>query len=265
MNGRPAADRKADMRLRRWHRRAGIAAFALICWLAASGVLLSRSEDLGFDRMQIDWPWLMSLYGLHAEAPLQGFSAGDHWLASTEDFTLLDGRPLRPSIAKPLGLVAAATQLAVATPNSLVLLSADGARIDELRTPILPIANLRRIGTLAGADGSIVVQDLDSYVSRDGGDHWHAVSTEAVRWSQAVDLDNAQRRQLLPYAQPRVPLEQLLIDLHSGRLFGRTGSWIITVTGICALWLAPSGLFLWLRAHRRKRLARARAALTQPL
>jgi len=265
VRGRPVSGRKTDTRLRSWHQRAGVVAFAFICWLAASGILLSRSEDLGLDRSHIGWPWLMSLYGLHAEAPQQGFSAGEHWLASTEDFTLLDGRPLNPAIAKTLGLVVAGAQLVIATPSSLVLLSAAGERIDELRTPILPVANLRRIGTLDGADGSIVVQDLDAYVSRDGGDHWSIVPIDRVHWSQGAALTDAQRQQLLPYAQPRMRVEQILIDLHSGRLFGRAGSWVITAAGVCALWLAPSGFFMWLRARRRKRLAREREAPTQLL
>ncbi|MDB5987156.1 MAG: PepSY protein [Nevskia sp.] len=265
MKGRHGAGRKTDTRLRSWHQRAGVAAFAFICWLAASGILLSRSTDLGFDQTDIGWPWLMALYGLHAEAPQQGYRAGTHWLASTEACTLLDGRRLAPAIAQPLGFIVAGTQLLVATPHSLVLLSADGARIDELRAPILPVANLRRIGVLDGADGSIVVQDLDAYVSRDGGDHWRAVPIEQVHWSQTAALDDTQRQQLLPYAQPRMRVEQVLIDLHSGRLFGRVGSWIITAVGVVALWLAPSGFFMWLRARRRKRLAREREAPMQLL
>jgi len=110
-----------------------------------------------------------------------------------------------------------------------------------------------------------VIQDLDAYLSRDGGDHWNPVAIDHVRWSQAANLSEAQRQQLQPYAQPRLRAEQVLIDLHSGRLFGRTGSWFVTAAGVCALWLAPSGFFMWLRARRRKRLAREREALTRPL
>ena len=260
-NWRPRSRR--DERLRLWHRRLGIAAFAFITWLAASGTLLSRSETFGLDQVNVDWPWLMRLYGLHAEPPQQGFISGAHWLARTERATLLDGAVLTPPLPAPIGFVGAGTQWVVATAESLVLLRADGARIDELRSPLLPLSHLRRIGQISGDDHSIVVQDLDAYASRDGGDHWQALAGETVQWSQPVALSAAQQQQTLAYARPQVRLEQLLIDLHSGRLFGGVGAWAITVTGLFALLLAPSGFLVWLRQRRRRK--RARGAPMQPL
>lgn len=244
--------------LREWHSRAGLVAFAFLIWLACTGVLLTRSVELGLDTARVDWPWLMRLYGLHAEPPQSGFAASGHWLASTNDYTLIDGRPLATAIGAPLGFAAGGVVeplLYVAGPASLVLLTPDGQRVDELRPPILPVSQIRRFGTLKGDPKVIAVQDLDAYQSADEGNTWAPVQPSEVDWSQAQALPDEQRQKALPYSKPRVIVEQLLIDLHSGRLFGPVGAWAITVIGFVAMVLAVSGIWMWwrIRQNRRRR------------
>lgn len=245
--------------LREWHSRAGLVAFAFLIWLACTGVLLTRSVELGLDTARVDWPWLMQMYGLHAEPPQSGFSAGGHWLSATNDYTLIDGKPLATQIAAPLGFVVAGKNsplLYVAGPASLVLLRADGERVDELTPPILPVSTIRRFGVLKRDPQIIAVQDLDAYQSADEGNSWAPVSPTEVDWSQPQALPDAEREKALPYAKPRVIVEQVLIDLHSGRLFGPVGAWLITLIGLVAMVLAVSGIWMWWRIRQnRKRLA----------
>lgn len=253
---KPKPKRNLTATLREWHKRAGLAAFLFIIWLAASGVLLTRSNELGFDAVRVDWPWLMSLYGLHAEPPQVGFSAGGHWLTSTSEFTIIDTKPLAEGIAGVVGIAAgndpAHPMLFVAAADSLVLLTPEGERVDELRAPILPISSIRRIGIVNGPRGNIAIQDFDAYQSGDGGETWKPVAPADVRWSSPVSLPEDLRAQITPYARPRVIVEQLLIDLHTGRLFGPVGAWIITIIGFAALWLAGSGVWMWWRIKQNR-------------
>lgn len=245
--------------LREWHSRAGLVAFAFLIWLASTGVLLTRSNDLGLDTARLDWPWLMDLYGLHATPPQSGFAAGGHWLASTNDYTLVDGKPLATQVSAPLGMVADGDAqmplLYIASPDSVVLIAPDGQRIDKLMPPILPVSTVRRIGTLKRDPHTVVVQDLDAYQSHDQGNTWSPASPTDVDWSQPETLPQVQRDKALPYAKPRVIVEQVLIDLHSGRLFGPVGAWAITIIGFVAIVLAVSGIWMWWRIRQnRKRL-----------
>ncbi|MEQ1439098.1 PepSY-associated TM helix domain-containing protein [Fontimonas sp. SYSU GA230001] len=243
--------------LREWHKRLGLFAFAFMGWLGFSGILINQSADWGYDTVRIDWAPVMWLYGLHPEAPRSGFAADGHWLAVTADHTLLDAQPLAERIDAPLGLVAGGSAarplLFVATASSVVLLTTDGARYDELRAPILPVANVRRIGRTA--DGAVAVQDLDAFQSRDGGDSWTPVDPQQVRWSAVETLAEAQREQLLPYARPSVSLEHVLVDAHSGRLFGGLGAWIVNFVGLAAIGLSISGIWMWWRIRSNRRPA----------
>lgn len=242
--------------LRTWHQKVGLGAAVFVIWLAISGTLLSRSNELGFDTTRLRWSWLASMYGLHAESPRMGFTVAENWLASTKEATLLNAEELAPRVQTPLGIVAGGDQksplLFIATSDSVVVVKPDGSRVDELRSPVLPISSVRRIGNSAA--GGIAVQDYDAYESLDSGTTWSPVAAATVTWSEPSPLPAEQREKIASFAKPSILLEQFLIDLHTGRLFGAIGSWVITLVGFMALWLAVSGFWTWYRinASRRK-------------
>ena len=254
---RPKARQSLTALLRKWHQRIGLTAAVFLIWLGSSGAILSRSDQFGFDAMRVRWDWLTALYGLSAEAPRMGFEAQGHWMAATRESTLLDARVVEPRIPPPIGFVPLAgvtgRQLVIGTSESLVIVGEDGVRVDELRAPILPVASLRRIGTTA--DGGIAVQDFDAFESRDGGNTWVAVLPQSVKWSQPAPLPGAQRKAIEQFAKPSVLVEQVLIDLHSGRLFGPIGAWIITLVGVLALGLSISGVWSWWRIRQSRQRA----------
>jgi len=264
----PAQVRKnLTMVLREWHKRAGLFAFVFLGWLGLSGIFLNEASDLDLNARRVGWPWLMAIYGLHAEPPPSGLGAGGHWLALAGGASLLDGKPLAQPLDAPLGLVAAPepgsarTMLYAAQADSVVLLRADGSRVDELRMPPLPIAAIRRIGLVSGHPGSIAIQGSDTaYQSEDEGESWKPVPATAVEWSALQPLPQQVRAALLPYSRPSVSVQQLLVDAHSGRLFGRFGTTVIDVVGLAALLLASSGVWMMWRTNsaRKKNQAATR-------
>lgn len=254
---RPKPKRSLTAVLRQWHQRIGLTAAFFVLWLGVSGTLLTRSNELGFDTARLRWDWLTAMYGLRAEAPRMGFEAAGHWMAATKENTLLDAREVSPRLPAPVGFVSLAgptgTQLYIGTPESLVITTMAGERIDELRPPVLPIAAVRRIGVTAA--GAIAVQDFDAYESGDGGNTWTPVLPQSVTWSEPKPLPAEQRSNIEQFARPSILVEQVLIDLHSGRLFGVVGAWIITVIGVLALMLSISGVWSWWRIRQSRRKA----------
>jgi len=251
--------RNLNVILRDWHKRAGLFAFVFMIWLGFSGFLINQSASWGYDTKRVDWDWVMRLYSLHPEPPQAGFRAGDYWLASTSDYTLIDARPLETPIRELRGFVQGGSPakplLFVAAAESLLLLTPKGERIDELTPPILPVSTIRRIGSVKGHPGSVAVQDLDAFQSLDEGNTWTPVASTAVDWSEVQPLPEAERSRLMPYSRPSVSLEHVLVDAHSGRLFGNYGAWVINIVGIAAMLLAISGIWMMYRTSsaRRKR------------
>jgi hypothetical protein len=224
-------------------------------WLGLSGILLNQSPILGLDAKRIDWPWLMSLYGLHAELPKTGFMAGNHWLTASGTALVFDGLPLDASLAAPIGFTIAGQgkdhYAYVANADALVISTMDGKVIDQLDSSTLPVDHLQRIGTTV--DGrEIVVGGSKTFASADGGLTWYAWDASQVTWSHSAPLSAEQARIAGQFGRPSVPIEQILIDLHSGRMFGQIGQYVVDVVGGGAVLLALSGMWMALRIGRRR-------------
>ncbi|MCC2657022.1 MAG: PepSY protein [Panacagrimonas sp.] len=249
--------RNLNLLLRDWHKRAGLFAFLFMGWLGFSGILINQSPSWGYDTDRIYWEPVMWLYSLEPTPPQNGFSADGHWLAVTPEGTMLDARPVMPPLAAPLGLVAGGTPdqplLFLANAEAVAVVTLDGKRYDELRSPILPVQTVRRIGKVIGHPGAIAVQDLDAFRSDDDGTSWTPVDPAQVEWSAQVELPAAQRERLVPFSRPYVTLEHILVDAHSGAIFGRGGVYVINTVGLAAILLAVSGIWMWWRTGRRRR------------
>ena len=251
----PQPKRTLTATLREWHKRAGLAAFLFMGWLGVSGVALNQSASWGLDADRVSWPWLMSMYGLHAQSPATGFQAGDHWIAVLGEHSVLDGRAVSTPVKTPIGLAAIGGSLLVASYDGVLLLKPDGTRLDELQAGfMLPVSTVKRIGIAERNPAMAVIEDKDLYGSLDG-ESWNKLPAKtAVRWSAPVTLSKTQREAFEDNARPSVAVEQLLIDLHSGRLFGKMGPYVIDAVGIAALWLAISGVWMmWRTNQARKR------------
>ncbi len=48
-----------------------------------------------------------------------------------------------------------------------------------------------------------------------------------------------------------IPLDRVILDLHSGRFFGTIGKWIYDITVVGVLALSATGFILFLRTRRR--------------
>lgn len=256
--GPPQPKKTLTATLREWHKRAGLGAFIFMGWLGVSGVALNQSASWGLDAARVDWSWLMSIYGLHAQSPENGFSFAGHWVAVLGEHSILDGKLLSMPVKSPLGLVAsgdgADRKLLVASYDSVLLLKPDGTRIDELSAGLmLPVSSIQRIGVAEKNPAMAVIDGKGFYGSVDG-ESWTKVSPKtAVHWSEPVTLSPTQRKQFEQYARPSVAVEQLLIDLHSGRLFGRIGPYVIDLVGLAALWLSISGVWMMWRTNQARK------------
>jgi hypothetical protein len=261
----PVPKRNLTAVLREWHKRAGLFAFVFMGWLGFSGILLNQSVSWGLDAIRIEWKWLIGgVYGLRAEPSQFGFMTAGHWLANTSEHNVLDGKPLPAMLEAPIGLVAggdaANPLLFIASPGSLLLLTPQGARVDELQASLtLPVRTIRRIGKLAGSGGKVAIEDDKVFASVDGLEWTPVASSIQVNWAKSEPLSADQRNALEPFIHPTMPLEQILIDAHSGRIFGRYGAYVVNAVGLAALLLSISGIWmLWRTSRAQRRRATAR-------
>ena len=231
--------------LHRAHRWMGVAVCLFIVFLVFTGWALNHTAELGLARLSVQVPWISSWYGLRGEVPTMGYTASGRWLIAGEATALLDGKPIDVKLDTLIGMSAAAGLIAVASRNELLLLDTQGRVLERVLATQLPMGPITRIGN---ATNVIVAQGNGSYASEDG-----------VKWTPyAGDVIWSARQALPPDQQvfakklaPGISLERIMQDLHSGRVLGRYGPYLVDAVGLIFLLLAASGLWMFFR-HRRR-------------
>lgn len=230
--------------LLRWHRRLGIVSALFVLLLAVTGLLLNHTHELGLDRMPLESAALRKLYGV---APVSAPEAGVPGLAQAlpgGELTARGGR-LRMGqrdigdCPRLVGIVERAGQVLAVCSNRLWLLTPDGQVIDQADS-------VRGV-----PEGLSAVAEGEGQVLLRAGEDSLAVDLSDLSLKPAVPVPGLAWREAAPVAtDPDLDWEQVLLDLHSGRLFGRAGVILMDAMALLFIALAVSGLVMWRRRHR---------------
>lgn len=227
--------------LLRWHRRVGVVAALFVLMLVGTGLLLNHSHDLGLDQKPLESTFWRKIYGLPPLAAAS-YRLGSHELAIRSGKLYLDESMLA-DCERLLGMVQSAGQVLVVCPKRLVLMTPDGQLIDQadgLRGVPPGLSAVRKQGdkvVLESAHDRYAVNLDDLSVHSLGGAAEPPPSVEAP----PEPMPSA--------ATPEVTRERLLQDIHSGRILGRFGPWLVDAMAVLFAVLAVSGLVLSRRRH----------------
>ncbi len=233
------------MKIRKAHRFAGLFGLALFAGLALTGILLNHSDRLGLAHRHVQQPWLLQLYGIQLSSIHQGFRASDHWLVEADHQWYLDRQALEGGAAL-IGAVAVQGMILAATPDQLRLFLPDGTLVEQFEAPMQP---LQKIGITPA--GQAVVRDTSGdWIADEGLTDWQAYAGNAV-WSHLQPLPAELAEDLNEHHHGLGPTwERVLLDLHSGRLFGAYGWFLSDLAALLILVLVASGLWSFRRKYR---------------
>ncbi len=236
---------------RRMHRSIGVGASIFVVFMVLSGLALNHSHQLGFDQQHLAPSFLLRWYGLGEPAQLQSFAVDEQWLSFAGSQLYLDGARVATT-TKGVGAVANGDWLVAASSEELILLNRDGSLIERLPWDQPGAGLIEAIGRLN--TGSLVVKSA--------GQTWLA-DAELLEWKQLEPAPDAslwatsqaapaaiQKAILQQYQGEGISLERLLLDAHSGRIFGPVGVIVYDLLALLLGALALSGLVLWWRGRR---------------
>lgn len=256
-----AKEAKADLRkrwrrwaatARIWHRRVGLLVAALVAVLAITGLLLNHSDRLGLDRTNIVTDWVVDWYGLTPVEDPVHFRAGEHWVSWIDGAAYANGKRVGEAGGTARGAVAFDSLVAMATSEAVIVFTSDGELVERLGVAFLPGA-IARVGTAASEDRIVIRTPAGQYASDSDLLAWSPFGDEVV-WSQAgTPTDVVLERQLAAYRGQGLPLSRVLLDLHSGRLFGSVGAAVMDAAAILLLVLVATGIVNWSGFRKRRR------------
>lgn len=234
-----------------WHRYFGLTAGLFVLILATTGLLLNHSTDLQLDKRHVRTAWLLDWYGISAPTVRVSFEVNGHWASEAGGHVYWDDRLLE-GLQPPLrGAVSFENGAVIATAEELWWLNPGGEMVAKL-------------GKLDG-----LPSDIDALAHRDGEIALHTAhgdyvgDRELLTWTPSTTLTR------LHWATPAIPstellaalarvqrgegltLERVLLDLHSGRLFGRFGPYVMDGAALLMLLLVVTGVWHWAQRKRR--------------
>jgi hypothetical protein len=242
-----------------WHRYLGLAAAAFVIILTLTGLALNHTEELGLARSHVQSNLLLDWYGVHAPVRMTGFQAGPHHITAVGGHVYWNDVRLE-QVAPPLiGALEFADLIVVGIEGQLLLFTPQGDLIERLDGATGVPAGMQALGI--ATDGKLAIRAAHGdYRTDDSFLEWQETDSGSdVAWIEPETIPPELREAIrIAYRGNDLPLERVLLDLHSGRILGTWGIYLMDAAAILFLILAGSGIWLWgrrrasARAHQRR-------------
>jgi len=229
----------------------GVFAAIFVVFMVLSGLVINHSNWLGLDQRHVSRPFLLGWYGLGEPENINSFVVGDRRLSFAGSQLYLDDQSVT-TISGGVGAVSNGELLIAAGRDELLLLDLQGNLIERLPWGSIGAAPVEALGldenavVLVRSAGQMWLADSQLLSWRRAGDD---ISTAHWSFPEPVpeSLQQAITRQ---YRGDGLSLERVLLDLHSGRIFGPIGILVYDLLALALGFLAISGLILWMRGKR---------------
>ncbi len=226
------------------HRYLGLFSAVILILLSITGIALNHTDDLKLDSHKISSPALLNWYNIGVPETLQSFYSGSHWLTQVDQKLYFNSAFLFKTDSSLIGAVETDEFIVAALHNTLLLITSDGELIEQSEAPL----HIDKIAL--GQQQQIIIQSTEqSLVSEDGLLSWQTLKPkQTINWSVKTQLPAAIKQPILEdFRSSILPLERVLLDLHSGRFFGWLGVIAVDISAVFLIFLSFSGLSIWLR------------------
>ena len=228
------------------HRRIGVIIIVFIPVLAITGILLNHTDRLGLDKSYVQNKWLQNWYEIDPKQPSITFKVDDIWVTRIGSRIYFNGNELPQKSESLFGVVKSKEIIIVALKQKLLLLTGQGELIEILSDSEGVPSGMKSIGldtesrlTIKAVHGHYVV-DVDSL-------EWEEHDDINAQWSTMVEPPEELKQQLLElYRGKGLNLERVILDIHSGRILGDIGVYLVNFVAIMFIFLALTGGWMWL-------------------
>jgi len=237
--------------LREWHRTLGIWAAFFLIFLSITGIALNHTNFLSLAHQSITQSFLLNHYGIHSPNDVRFYA--DKKIIVTDQLVWMNEKLLFESDKKIVSIGQYLQYFVVVTNNELHLYNQHGQLIDQLNS----LSGLpQNISALSNNSELLMVKASNGYYQADKDLlEWTLVATfvEPEWLIQETASDEEIIQANVQYRSQFLNWERIILDAHSGRIFGDFGVLFMDLVAIVLILLSVSGIYIWLRYQRKKR------------
>ncbi len=239
-----------------WHRRFGLLLVIFIMLLAITGIMLNHTDALKLSKTKINNSIVLSVYEINPkEAPIS-YKTEQHIFSQLDEQIYFDDKKLFNSKQQIRGVTNAGEIIILVLSRDVVLLSRDGELID--RYPLAQKTEIEHVGML-NKKAIIKMMDQTMWQADEDIINWQAIDSIQMSWAPQTQLNEALKENLLEqYRGEGLPLERIVLDIHSGRILGNFGVYIMDGVAILMMFLSLSGLWMWWQRRLKQRSKKRR-------
>ena len=235
--------------LHRWHRYLGLFAGLFTLWITLSGIALNHSTELELDQQHLSSRWLLT--GSSASTPsATSFKFNNHWVVQLNNRLYLNTQEITNNSRQLIGAASLNQLQVVATQDSLWLFNHSGELIEQIDWNLILPAQPDKLGLTS--ENTLAAHTTDRWYSSDEAMlSWQPASGQNIQTIVAAEAPQPIIQQLIEiYSGNSTTYEQVLLNLHSGRLFGTYGTYLVDLIALILATLAISGFTVWLKRWR---------------
>ena len=235
--------------LHRWHRYLGLFAGFFTLWITLSGIALNHSTALAFDQQYAPSNWSLTGDSIKASS-IVAYKSAHQWISQLNDRIYMGSQEITANNNPLIGAANLQQTQIVATADSLWLFNNSGQLIEQIDWSLMLPANPTRLGITQ--EKQLAMQVANDWYSTDETIlSWQPISQQQVHIVQPTQPPQIITQQLLEaYNSKSTTYEQLLLNLHTGRILGEYGVYLIDLIALILATLAISGFTVWLRRRQ---------------
>ena len=215
--------------------------------LVFTGLLLNHTDKLNLQNMFVKSNMLLDWYHIQPKGEVSGFMVNQHWVTQINSRLYFDQREVADHIENLFGVVRLSDGFIVALDGSLLILTLSGELVEGLSGAEGVPAGIKSIGL--SEEGEVVIRAAHGdYLADLDTTEWQEEAGLSVDWSEHQEIPKDLYDQLLIlYRGKGLPLERVILDIHSGRILGYAGVLLVDFMAILFLLLAMSGVWMWVK------------------
>lgn len=247
----PKSASRYKMHFRKWHRRLGFLAAIFLLNLSVTGLLLNHYQALSLHKSFISSSLLLNWYGVKAPESATCQSKKEIQICQIGEQYFINGDFWKDSSSNMLLLQESSLGFVLVTNETVYWLTDSGQLIDSLSI-------VDSVDTVATAG---IIKDEVLYVDTINGVYY--LNDESFDWQQTdeqlsfLPLDSSELQDDAltelqdKYRSKQITQLKFVQDLHSGAIFGITGTWFTDITAFILIWLVISGFLTWYRRRSK--------------